>query len=225
MSLGVGPPPDLPALCASAHAAMSRLLGALPAAGAHRDDGHRAALAHQLALSSAAVLAFGTRLAFEAAAGDAEGGAGPWQHTRARVAASGDAVAQTPHHGSLRLLDMPLNLLVDTAVAFVGARELSRLAVATSFVVRTGFIGEVARRLQLRRPCWPQLLWRRRESVRALARGWGDAPAAVAQALRSMTTGAGAGGAGGKGWVGVRACVRCVCTDRNCLLPRCSQGA
>ena len=197
---------DLPTLCASAHAAISRLLRALPAAGGHRDDDHRAALAHQLALSSAAVLTFGKRLAFEAAAaGDAAGdAAGPRQHKRARVATSSGADARLPHTGSsLRLLDLPVNLLVDTAVAFVGARELSRLAVATSFVARTGFVGEVARRLQLRRPCWPQLLWRRRESVRALARGWGDAPAAVAQALRSMA--AGAAGRGGGGWVGVRA--------------------
>lgn len=212
----------LPALCASAHAAMSRLLGALPAGGAHRDDDHRAALAHQLALSSAAVLAFGKRLAFEAAAaGDAEGG--PRQPKRARVAASSGTDVRVPHSGSgsggvsLRLLDLPLNLLVDTAVAFVGARELSRLAVATSFVAHTGFIGEVARRLQLRRPCWPQLLWRRRESVRALARGWGDAPAAVAQALRSVAAGAGAG-AQGRG-VGGRPRVRVARTRQAQLSP------
>ena len=184
---------SLATLCSSAHAAISRLLGALPLAGDQHSE-----LAHQLALASAAALAFGQRLASEEAEDGDVDSAGPQK--RARVAACTDG----PTGRSLRLLDLPLNVLVDTAVAFVGARELSRLAVATSFIARTGFVGEVARRLQLRRPCWPHALWRRRENVHALARGWGDAPAAVAQALRSGSRGrlGVGGGAGGRAWGG-----------------------
>lgn len=55
----------------------------------------------------------------------------------------------------MRFLELPLNLLVDTAVAYLGAQELSRLEVAARFVARTRLVPEVARRMRLRRTCWP----------------------------------------------------------------------
>ena len=167
----------LVAACGAARTAIENVLDRL-VQGAAAAEGHDfSALAHLLALSSEGLTAAAARL--QGAAADDPQAAGhppppPPQAKRARG-------------GELRLLHaLPLNLLVDTAVQFIGARELSRLEVAARFVRRSGVVGEVARRLALPRPCWPQVLWRRRERVRALARGFGEDAAAVAQSLRSV---------------------------------------
>ena len=109
-------------LCASAHTAIGALLTALDAAA-----GDHSGLAHQLALSLEGCAALAARQAFQDAAAGASGAGGEAACKRARV-----AVAAPPGGGGpLRLLlALPLNLLVDTAVEFVGAKELSRLEVA-----------------------------------------------------------------------------------------------
>ena len=67
-------------------------------------------------------------------------------------------------------------------------QELSRLDSTCQFFPKTAFSREVVLRLRpalaLRRPRWPQLLWRERERIRAIVGGWGDDAAAVATFLR-----------------------------------------
>ena len=195
---GLPPPPraTVAALCASVHTAIGALIAALDAAGPDAAGPDAAGLARQLVQSRVRCAALAARLASRAGAGEAQ------SRKRARTAAA--TVGGAP--SQCLLLALPPNLLVDTAVKFVGAEALSRLEVAAPYVRRSGLVEEVARRLRVRRPCWSRLLWRQRDRVRARARGWGASADAVAHSLRpeARTRRGRQGDAGGGGEGGVR---------------------
>ena len=153
--------PSLASLCADAQRTLAAVLTRLRRDGAERHTTLAAALESSATLVAA--------LAEREAAQQAE------TH-RKRTRRGG---------GGMTLLELPRYLLVRVAVRYVGAAALSRMDCACSFF--GGVAAEVARLLRLRSPCWPQVLWRRREHVRALAGCWGDQVDAVADALRCAT--------------------------------------